>query len=440
MRARYKYRDSETTRAAAFLASCAPQAAYDWLAKRPVEFSGVFGTPRSPDGAHLLEYVLLRRREPLIDLGLAEFGRSRSVLRRLYRRSQGAIRATLCGNASLFAGDDLDGVTPLDPTSADDIGIDALAILQRGSDAEAAAFCSCPNLPSPLYDAALNIALAVPSPRGLLIVRALTDNPRLRTPRSESSEADYLDGFSEYEYNRVFFTAWGLAESAPVSPEWARVLANLFAKLPRGYGPNADVGKAIARWRNFPQDVHPDKDHSPASYVRSGLARNLKPDLAMLDDPDAAIRRAFYGMFDPRAREFRDLDWLPWLERDPHSAIIALKGNDHVWRTRASRQKLFDLLREDARRRSDYVLVGWARKYEEEMRAKHPNWFADEADPSDKADDTRQDLADRFDAAERRLTHAIAESGKRRGGALWPVVGAIVLLLIGYVLGRSAGY
>jgi hypothetical protein len=272
----------------------------------------------------------------------------------------------------------------------------------------------------------------------LLIIMALTENPRLVTERHDSPEGDYLDGFSEYEYNRVFYTAWGLAESAPVTPQWGGALASLFAKLPRGYGPNADVAKAIARWRNIPAGVKPDTDHSPASYVRAGLARNLKPDLAMLENEDAAIRRAFYGSFDPRAREFRDLDWTPWLDRDPHSALIALEGNDNVWRSAVSRQKLFDLLREDARRRADYVQVGWARTREQEIRKKHPNWFLDETEREDRPA-SAQDVLDRMDALEQRL-HAAAANQPKRGPGIWTLLGAVALLFVGYLWGRGQGY
>jgi hypothetical protein len=61
--------DSQKHIAAIFLKHCAPEKAYDWLAERS----------RSGDeslrwsGDNVLEYLLLRRTDPLIDVGLAQF-------------------------------------------------------------------------------------------------------------------------------------------------------------------------------------------------------------------------------------------------------------------------------------------------------------------------------------------------------------------------------
>src|SRR5271169_5091713 len=100
-------REPSTTRDAAYLALCTPQAAYDWLRTRPVDMSR-WEWPQTPDNAHLLEYILLRRNDPLITLGLAEFGRSRTVLGRIFQGAPPSVRAVACGNASLFFGSNID--------------------------------------------------------------------------------------------------------------------------------------------------------------------------------------------------------------------------------------------------------------------------------------------------------------------------------------------
>ena len=52
--------DPSVYRDAAFLSQCRDGDARDWLKNRPVEFSPVFGTPRTPPESHVLEYILYR--------------------------------------------------------------------------------------------------------------------------------------------------------------------------------------------------------------------------------------------------------------------------------------------------------------------------------------------------------------------------------------------
>ena len=87
---------------AAFLSQCSEREAWDWLKNRPVNYSGVTGTPETPPESHVLEYILCRRNLPLIDLVLAKHGRSRSVLSRVFRRASLSVRVIASGNPSLF--------------------------------------------------------------------------------------------------------------------------------------------------------------------------------------------------------------------------------------------------------------------------------------------------------------------------------------------------
>ena len=92
-------------RDAAFLAFCSPQEAVAWLESRQMHLSSVMGTPDTPKDSHILEYILLRRRQAAIDLALAQHGRSGTVLHRLYMRTSASVRVVACSNASLFVGD-----------------------------------------------------------------------------------------------------------------------------------------------------------------------------------------------------------------------------------------------------------------------------------------------------------------------------------------------
>ena len=58
---------------AAYLVRCAPQNAYDWLreyARKGDEAPSIL----DDESTAVLEYLLVRRNHPLIDLGIARFG------------------------------------------------------------------------------------------------------------------------------------------------------------------------------------------------------------------------------------------------------------------------------------------------------------------------------------------------------------------------------
>jgi len=66
-----------------------------------------------------------------------------------------------------------------------------------------------------------------------------------------------------------------------------------------------------------------------------------------LSSDDPALRRAFYETFDPSRYEFRDLDWIEWLDRDEYCGTD-LYNNKKVWRSESGRQKLESLLRHNS--------------------------------------------------------------------------------------------
>ena len=74
----------ETRIEAAYLVRCSPQKAYDWLRDRghkDVDGPTIFDT-----NPKVLEYLLVRRNNPLIDLGIAQFGTSTAAIKRVFGR------------------------------------------------------------------------------------------------------------------------------------------------------------------------------------------------------------------------------------------------------------------------------------------------------------------------------------------------------------------
>jgi len=102
---------------AAYLASCAPEHAYRWMEDT---------APKTPADARrarfwkyeqkLQEYVLLRRRHPLIDLALARFARNSWIVRRGYRRGGAAVQLGAWANPAMGDPGHLLDLLPLSQT------------------------------------------------------------------------------------------------------------------------------------------------------------------------------------------------------------------------------------------------------------------------------------------------------------------------------------
>lgn len=379
----------KTYRDAVFLANCRDDEAASWLAARKKEYSTVFGTPETPGDSPVLEYILLRRRSSIVDLALAEYGRCRTVLERVYKRGSQSVRAVACGNPSLFVGD---RVTKFVLTNEDEPLF--WAIVQKGTLAELRAVCENPELTSGMYaaligcweddqDSRVSDEWRIAGDRFKRLIGFLAQNPRVRIPREESAERHYWDGFSDYEYGKLFSDGWKLAEKVPVDQEWAYYLSKLYESLVVPYKLFDDVEIVLARWT--PEE---EGEFSPTVSLREAIAKaHLEPRIEMLEGDDPALRRAFYSKFDPEKKEFADLDWNAWLERDKY-CHIDLRANTNVWKSWKGRQKLENMLWFASKENPDVTAIGFLREQEEEYRKTNPDWFREEDAAEDNIDGT----------------------------------------------------
>lgn len=385
-----------------FLGSASPAEVSRWLEKRGITYSATRGTPKTPPDAPVLEYILFRRNEPLIDLALAEYGRSRTVLERVFERSASSVRAVACSNASLFVGEAI-GRSILVPEDEPLFW----EVVRSGSLAELRAVCENPNLSSGMYgglitswigntDSRVDEKLRLSDDRFQQVVRFLSKNPRLGVARENSEERYYLDGYADYQYSILFSECWKLAAIAPVDQNWAYYLAQLYERMKPAYRPFDDIEEILARWR--PKE---EGSYSPTRTLREVLAKHyIEPTKDTLRHEDSAIRRAFYRTFDPMKENFIDQDWAAWRERDEYCEY-ELQLNDNIWRNARSRSKLRSLLWELSRENSNITSVGWFDEREDAYRQEHPEWFADEDALEEEFDDERadQDHAARVNAA-----------------------------------------
>ena len=277
-------------RDATYLSRCSERDAYGWLKNRSLEFSSVFGTPRTPPESHVLEYILYRRNAPLIDLALAEHGRSRSVLERVFSRGSLPTRVVACANASLFVGD----MVHESLFRSNEQGNLLWQIVKRGSLAELRAVCENPTLTSGFYAALIDCwegheesrfapDARISSDRFQHVLFFLSKNPRISIPREQSKERYYHDGFSDYEYTTLFTSCWKLAQVVPVEPEWAYVLAKLYEQLHRPYHVFDDVAAVLYRWRPVDENLEAsltDERPSPFPVIREQIAvKFLEPSI-----------------------------------------------------------------------------------------------------------------------------------------------------------------
>lgn len=398
-----RVRALEEYKEALWAVSCPIEDAVRWLQTRAVEHSTVYGSPQTPKSAHLPEYLLWRRHEPAIDLALAEHGRSRSVLDRLWDHGGDAMRVILAGNPSLFVGD-------YHGTFEGRRGVIMDRILRECPSAQLRAFCRIPDLHSGFYEVMIHawqpdrIATEnrVSEERFREILTYLAENPRSGLRREDSHERLYLDGYSEYQYNVFFIEAWRLAQKVEVTPEWAAALATLYGKLHHPYCPFDDVEAVVARWR-----VPDEQSHGPTQMIRKALAvAFMKPTVEMARSDDPAMRWAFYESFDPDAQELRDIDWSEFLERDdyPH---FDLQNNDKIWRSARGRRRLEQLLWHASKKDNDLVFVGFFKEMEGRYRREHPEWFV-EPDDEGEIVEPQPDKVDMLQAEIARLIERMA--------------------------------
>lgn len=312
------------------------------------------------------------------------------MLERVYERSGHSIRAVACSNASLFVGEKTGGYTLLhedEPLF--------WKVITQGSMAELRALCENAKLNSGMYeglmtswvgskDSRVDESSRISDEIFQQVIRFLSGNARLGIDREDSRERHYLDGYSDYQYGILFSECWKLAETVPVSQDWAHYLAKLYERMKPGYKPFDDLEAVLDRWR--PEE---EGNYFPSKTLRTVLAKHyVAPTEETLNHEDKAIRRAFYETFDPQKGDFIDADWTAWRDRDEYCEY-ELQANENIWKSARARGKLRKMLWKLSETNSDITDVGWFDEREERYRKGYPEWFADEdqLDPEDEFDE-----------------------------------------------------
>lgn len=331
---------------ATFLQHCSPDKAYEWLSTNWRSPEGASGGRELERERKVLEYLLLRRKNPLIDLGLAQFGCTPYVLRTVFARGGAGVRCAVLANPLLFDSSLLRANS-------------LRAIVKRSNRRELEALALNAHLPDAFYEHLLKRTeyFAELSERDYkFMLYHLGDNARLATPYDDI----YLDGYRDYKYHSVFTAAWQLTATVPTTQEWAEVLVHLLykAQMPVGF---QEVEQVIERWRIDPPKNEDDRYYYPGDGfdLRSRLADLLEADERLLNSPDLALRQSFYRRFSL----WKFKNWPEFLEKD---------GEE--------RDRLQQVAWACPDPHSDMMMPNIYRAREQSLREEHPEWFYEEDD------------------------------------------------------------
>jgi hypothetical protein len=348
---------------AAYLTKCSAQAAYDWLQERQIKDIYEWCTAYHKT----LEYLLLKRNEPLIDLGIARYGHSDKAITTVYRRGDTGTKCAVLGNPHI-------GYTRCNGNIFG-YGSSIVYSAIRGSNAELESLLKNPNLREKVIEDLLGrkeLFEGKSDDEFIQMIRWLGQNPRMRLDFDYTRQR--LDVGVEYHHYHVFFLAWGLAETLPTTQEFAIGLWELLSGTKCVSSTTfKDFQSVMDRWRIEEGANDGKPNYYPSYYLRARIADLAQPKDNMLESNDFAERESFYRRFSPY--EFKN--WPSFIERDGINAFAAIVHNDNLWMHEEFRKTLKDVAWNKV---PDHGLDA-GNEYnavKKNCRKKHPNWFLEE--------------------------------------------------------------
>jgi hypothetical protein len=389
------------------LMNSTPEHVYAWLKDRAEQ-----SDEESYSGDEELEGALLSRGSALIDLGLARYGCSAAVVRKLLsdKRLRGA------GNVHILGGSDQTSFNPThllrlaalsncalmkhrgllermpqllfsDDVLSSDLGPIREFVETAGPD-EVLALFQNPTIHgevlAKLYEKESPFD-ALSEERWQYLVMTTIGNLRLR--------AEYvgpMDGWAEYMHGRVFNEAWALAERVPTTPRWADILVRLLEETSPECFSIKDKTAVIQRWLIVGSSAETAKqpDTLRDSCYENGylddfgtvrlVLTKLLTDSEIQDlrsHDDIAMRCAFYKYGSPTRQELMDA-----YSREPKFLLNYALRNDAVWKRSETREALQELCWVAAKPDSDLSFPNAYQGHSDRLESEHPEWFREEHD------------------------------------------------------------
>jgi hypothetical protein len=367
------------------LAASSPDRVFAWLearARRPQD------SPSDTDPQ--VEKSLLARKDPLINLGLAQYGIEDDT-KALFDSSdpayRPALRLAVLSNQALAThqahrtGNLIQALTGHRSSAGE--------WLRELSNEELRALFKNPTLDENFLIDFLEQKTGwheLDERRQIFVVRALATNPRM----TAHYQSVIMDGYAEYKHGAVFSAAWGLAETVPVKIQWCWALYDLFRSTTASSMLKEPL-EVAKRW--FPDPSHAkvaaaeasalESEHLGAfAFLREEIARlavqgsSVGPKLdVLLNHEDLPVRLAAcrYG-------RLTEAQIAAAVARDPKFVFEEVVRNEWLWSRSATRGILKTLAWEQPDPRSYMDAPNLYRHIEAEFRKKQPTWFKDEHD------------------------------------------------------------
>jgi hypothetical protein len=335
------------------------------------------------EGRRLIEYLLVRRNNRLIDHSLARYGYSIYCIQKAFDRGDASTRFAAISN--------IRSGLRLHKT---------LDILRSGKFREISQILQNKWLNGELIAAIINREgrfSDFTDEQFCLLISALRGNKRLIQEYSSLT----LDGYDEYRYNRVFAAAWTLPSKVPANQEWGTLLWNFLSSVGRSGKPES-LAEMIQRWKIDDQS----KDvagkwymRSPSFNLRILLYDFLAADETLLKSDDAAARMSFYKRFSP----YRFKEWDKFLEVDGEEFTNAVLENEALWRDSGQRDRLSRVCWATPDPNSTMDMPNNYRWKECRMREANPAWFINETGDGNNHIDIINERLDRIEQAIERL-------------------------------------
>jgi hypothetical protein len=355
-----------------YLRRASPEATAQWLKENWKEPQATnSGWQTDTDGRKLIEFILSKRRDSLIDYALARYGYTKDAIQRAYDRGDASTRyaavANPRGNIALRQ-------------SAD--------ILRNGNMSLMEALVQCKFLPGKFFEDIFRRSgpfAEIGDQRFLAILHRIEGSPRLSRPYDDT----FFDGDAEYMYHRAFQAAWDLTRTVPADQRWATALWGLLenCKRPQG-GRFAKIDETLERWRIDPPFVGEPQwwKRSPSFHVRVLLAGFLNAEESLLNADDPALRASFYRRFLPS--KFKN--WPSFFDMDGCEFVQAVLRNTSIWRNVSERARLEQVCWDCPDPDGNMDAPNDFKADELRYRESNPHWFANEAERASTLQDIKE--------------------------------------------------
>ena len=391
---------------AAYLSSCDSQAAYNWL------YEHRYAEDEKPslleEATAVLEYLLVRRKDSLIDLAIARYGNSTNAIRKAFKRGNIGVRCAALSNPHIGPAS---GLFREGWLQSDDIKV----IISENVDAELEALAKNKFFDDDAIKHLLNHSgdfSDLSEDQYIRMLSYLGSNPRM----SSAYDSRLLDGWTEFSHGEVSSLAWELARTLPATMTNAAVLYELLqhTSVPIRYENPKEV---VQRWRieEKPKDERP---FAYSYFLRTRLADLLKADSDLLNADDPALRESFYRRFS--VWEYND--WPEFIEKDGELAFDAIVENEKLWQNEETRKLLRDAAWKVPDPNSSMMAPNTYNAVEDRHRRLHPAWF--EAEDAEFGNDLNS-IIRRLEKRVNNIAEALELAPKRDDDATLEVKGII---------------